>query len=101
MTWRHEFPRWSEGCIPSDIPAGFADVSWHNDTKPSFWNKALRLKIWIDHVDLGEREIEEPAERFCLSLTTEDDEWVDDLLFSDDWEAIKARIAAHQATKDS
>lgn len=52
-----EFPTWEP---PKDwtIPDGFIDISWHNDTCPSFANLELSCVLWIDFENKDDREID-------------------------------------------
>lgn len=55
------------------VPASIAnhpnliDVSWHNDTHPSFQAEGnpRDVRLWVDHVDPSQREIRESV-RFCV-----------------------------------
>jgi hypothetical protein len=47
--WLKEFGE--DFAVPSDMPAGFEDVSWHNDACPSFHLRDGSLKLWVDHPD--------------------------------------------------
>lgn len=60
-TTSSEFPDWS---FEHPIPTGFEDESWHNDTCPRFTSEALRLDLWIDYEDEGDREL--TGDRFGL-----------------------------------
>lgn len=78
-------------CSLPTIPTGFVDVSWHNDTCPSFECTALGLMLFIDYPDTAQREFPGAA-RFTLYVTGMGIE----LLATDDWQAVLDAIATHQ-----
>jgi hypothetical protein len=82
------FPDFDLTTMPRDIPAGFVESSYANDTCPSFWNEQLKLSIHVDYVDSDLREFE-GGERFHL-LDTENGESV---ISSDEFAEIVAAIA--------
>lgn len=63
-TWRDEFPDMPADAMP-EIPEGFVDESWHNDTCPCFWSEARGVRLWVDYPDRERRE-EPTLERFSL-----------------------------------
>lgn len=66
-TYRSEFPEFGE--IPEAaqlIALGFSDISWHNDTCPSFVSADLKTRIWVEHENFRMREDQED-ERFCIT----------------------------------
>lgn len=79
-----EFPDFDQTTLPA-IPAGFEDVSWHNDSCPSFLNEKAGLIIFTDYADPALREFEE-GPRF--NLNTWDNGNCDTLRESDDWQDI-------------
>jgi hypothetical protein len=54
-----------------NIPEGWQDSSWGNDVCPSFLIPAAGLKVFIDHEDPSQREIED-APRFSVHPTDAD-----------------------------
>lgn len=84
-----EFPDYPLDSLP-EIPAGFTDTSWHNDTCPSFGDEEFNLVVFIDYPDAAMREYPQ-APRFTLNKGE------DHLLSGDDWQAILARIAEVRA----
>jgi hypothetical protein len=77
-TWRSEFS--DEFAVPSEIEAlvaagELADLSWHNDTCPSFGWSSDRdseqdLRIWVDHPEEGKRErFNDRVDRFMTLWT--------------------------------
>ena len=65
MAWKEEFPDFddAESCA-SLIYQGFEDVSWHNDTCPSF--ECCGIVIWVDYVDPMLREYPDAPGRFAV-----------------------------------
>ena len=65
MAWREEFPDFddAESCA-SLIYQGWEDVSWHNDTSPSF--ECSGVVIWVDYVDPMLREYPDAPGRFAV-----------------------------------
>lgn len=65
MAYREEFPDFDGGadCV-SLVDQGFEDVSWHNDTSPSFERGGV--VIWVDYVDPSLREFPERPLRFAV-----------------------------------
>jgi hypothetical protein len=64
-SWQYEFPDMTD--MP-EIPAGFHDESWHNDTCPNFASddETKALRIWIDYPDQALREEGGWGSRFVL-----------------------------------
>jgi hypothetical protein len=101
MTYATEFPAFATAAMPA-LPAGWVDVSWHNDLMPRFINPDLNLGLWIDHSD--------PAlaawpnqDRFGLHGIDAEGAWdgLDTQLNSNDWAVIAARIADAQDELDA
>ena len=65
MAYREEFPDFddAESCA-SLVADGWEDVSWHNDTSPSFERSGV--VIWVDYVDPSLREFPERPLRFAV-----------------------------------
>lgn len=82
--WEKEFPDFPASDIPA-IPEGFEDVSWHNDSCPSFLNEAAGLIIFVEREDPEEREFTEVT-RF--NLCGWDQGTAELLLGSEDFEDI-------------
>lgn len=74
------------------IPAGFVDVSWHNDAAPCWENATLALRLWIDDIDPDAREWE-GAKRFMLATIAAEGECGPVIISSDDWSTIAGTIA--------
>lgn len=62
-----EFPDYPAADMPV-MPEGFEDVSWHNDTCPSFLNEDEGLIIFADYADVQKRETQEPYPRFTIGV---------------------------------
>lgn len=89
------FPDFPAEDMPA-TPEGFEDVSWYNDTCPSFMNEPAGLIYFVDFSDVEKREIQEPYPRFCLK--TWDGGTTDEVIAeSDDFDDILAAIAARKA----
>lgn len=63
MSWRTEFSDYPPADMPA-VPASWVDVSWRNDSCPSFSHPAS-YALFVDYADRGSREFPEAA-RFCL-----------------------------------
>ncbi len=87
--FQKEFPDFDPATLPS-IPAGFEDVSWHNDSCPSFLNEAAGLIIFVDFANPAVRENPD-TKRFCLNVW-ENGNTNESLAYSDDWQDILAAI---------
>jgi hypothetical protein len=91
-TLQTEFPASFGAALPS-IPADWRADHWGNDVCPSWvaWRSAdeyRAVKVWIDHVDPDQREMDN--DRFMVTVS---DEYVDggnvvEVCSSDDWAAI-------------
>lgn len=79
---QREFPDFDVATLP-EIPAGFEDVSWHNDNCPSFYNEADGLILFVDYADASQREFPE-TKRFSLNLVNTTVCVID----SDDWQSV-------------
>lgn len=63
--WQIEFPDFTAADMPR-IPEGFEDVSWHNDSCPSFLNERAGLMIFVERIAPEDRE-DEGTPRFGLA----------------------------------
>jgi len=87
-TWREEFPDFPvEDMI--DIPQGFVDQSWHNDTCPCFDNERAGLRLWVDYKDKAQREMPNVSSRFLL---TDIDGEHTIIAHSETWDVIERAI---------
>jgi hypothetical protein len=93
MSYREEFPDFDPATMPA-IPEGFEDVSWHNDSCPSFVNEAAGLILFVDFADVSLREFqgEETGPRFNLAYWDEGC-GPESLCEGDDWTQIEAYLA--------
>jgi hypothetical protein len=94
MTFQTEFPDFPAADLPA-IPAGFNDTSWHNNSAPSFENRAVGLSIWIDYADVSLREFE-GGKRFIVHPIDAEGAFTSDdaILETDDWSEVQAFVAA-------
>src|SRR4051812_979550 len=90
MTIAKAFPDFDIATLPA-IPAGFEDASWKNDACPSFINKNLGLRLWIDYADHAKRE-HDGGYRFILTPEDNDDT-LTEVISTDDFSLIEAAIA--------
>ncbi len=86
--YKSEHPDFGE--MEFQIPAGFVDSSWHNDSCPSWFDEQSWLKLWIDYADPDKRE--SPGPRFALQQYNSDHEFVDELLRSDDFDEVLCAV---------
>lgn len=96
--YKQEFPDFNLDVV---LPEGFEDVSWHNDTCPSFQHNELDVIIYIDFAEPSKREHEETL-RFSL-ITTEDGKLTDnreDLAYTDDFAEILAKIEERKVARN-
>jgi len=80
-----QFPDFDLATLPA-IPAGFEDVSWHNDACPSFLNESAGLILFVNYLEPENREFPD-CPRFIVmvwDLGTNDETVVE----SDDFAAV-------------
>jgi hypothetical protein len=86
-----------------ELPEGFRDVSFANDTCPSFQHDELDLLLFIDYADPSDREHPE-TERFSL-LRTENGELPVEpqahLIDTDDLALVLQKIEEERAEKEN
>lgn len=97
-TMAREHPRFDQSTLPADIPDGFEDVTWCNDTCPSFLNEKAGLIIFVDYAAPEDRE-EPDMPRFSLGAW-DGGSTGNALALSDNWADIIAAIAAHAAERE-
>jgi hypothetical protein len=95
---RTEFPDFDIASLPA-IPGDWGDVSWHNDACPKFTPPIAlpnngRIEIFIDAANPEDRE-NDCGGRFIV--TSVDDNSGEDLLITDDWQAVLDLIANARA----
>lgn len=83
-----EFPHFDISTLPT-IPSNWEDVSWHNDTCPSFIFG--KLHIYIDFANYEDRECS-LANRFHI-FETDDFQQV---LESNDWQQVLDFVANYK-----
>jgi hypothetical protein len=89
-TYRDEFPTFP--ALDVAIPAGFVDVSWHNDVCPSFLDESRRMKLWIDFPESEMREFPD-GKRLTLTRVDENDE-EETIIHTDDYAEVLRAIDA-------
>jgi len=101
MTFATEFPAYSTADMPS-LPAGWEDVSWHNDLMPRFINPDLGLGLWIDHSDPALAAWPHQG-RFGLYRLDSTGDWdgLDHVIDTHDINAVLHCIADHQDELDA
>jgi hypothetical protein len=87
MSFQSEFPDFAPATMPA-IPAGWADESWHNDTCPRFLT-GNGFTVFVDYADEALREFDGGA-RFAVQPEAS----CENLLETDDWDAVLAFVAA-------
>jgi len=92
--WLRSFPDFSPP--PPAMPPGFNDTSWRDEAMPSFVNPELGLRIWVDYADPALRE-DPGAPRFSLARVDWDGEAGDDIVATDDWDALVDAVEAESA----
>lgn len=94
--WQREFPSYPVETMPP-IPAGWSDLSWHNDAMPSFLITDS-LGVWVDYLDPAHSDFPEwrkggEMKRFTL-VPMQDGQHIDTIdlpyLESDDWDEVLA-----------
>ena len=85
MSYREEFPDFPEADMPA-IPAGWEDISWHNDACPSFDMGEGRV-VYVDYADKAQREWPD-APRFVVTFDPGDNSSIRTVLETDDWAEV-------------
>jgi hypothetical protein len=96
MQYQIAFPDYPASTLPL-IPTTWADVSYSNDTCPSF-EAPNRLVVFIDYLDPQQREFGhlDAIERFSVIRYLEDGS-IDELLHSNDWHDVLSYVASYGA----
>lgn len=81
-TWQTEFSDFDD--MPA-IPENWKDISWHNDSCPSF--ECGELLIFVDYADPEKREVATPF-RFVVV----NDPMAEAILETDDWAEVLAAV---------
>lgn len=90
-TYLTEFPTFAGETLP-DIPADWIDVSWHNDTAPSW--KAGELYVYIDHANAALRECHDMPRFTVMSIGGAENEY---FYHGDEWEAVLKTVSEFPA----
>lgn len=86
MTYQTAFP---DFVLDVEIPEGFKDISYINDTCPSWRNDDLRLDLFIDYADAALRET---ADKARFALCNFDHNQPSDWFFTDVWAEVLQEI---------
>ncbi|HTE37501.1 MAG TPA: hypothetical protein VK630_13245 [Reyranella sp.] len=89
------FPDFPEADMPA-IPETFVDISWHNDTSPSF-EHAQGYRLFVDYANDAAREFP-GGKRFTLYPLNEAGEQGAELVETDDWSEMLAALADRDLT---
>jgi hypothetical protein len=99
--YQTEFPEFDLGVA---IPAAWDDISWHNDTCPSwcagFTKEGHIVKVWVDYADPNDREFEDIG-RFGVVIQIDGGGDVEgaDAYAGNDWDEVLAFVAAHVSSQ--
>lgn len=93
---REEFPDYPVASLP-DVPADWAETSWHNDVSPSF-EAPNGCRIFIAYPDKADREFPEMP-RFCVLAPDTEEGSGETVIESDDWAAVLAAVDAKGGAK--
>lgn len=88
--YRRHFPDFAPATLPA-IPDGWKDVSWRNDSCPSF--EAGHVHVFVNYADPAERELSEGGRFFALACTDSQGYHDGGLLDTDDWSAMLTFVA--------
>ncbi|EGL63637.1 hypothetical protein AGRO_3706 [Agrobacterium sp. ATCC 31749] len=84
-----EFPDFDLSTLPA-IPDDWQDISWHNDTCPSF-EVLPQWHVYVDYADTVLREFPDSPTRFSLQAVRADGEFFT-LVDTNDWQAVLDRV---------
>lgn len=93
--YRIEFPEFDPATMPR-IPDGWRDISWHNDTQPSFQvgdPDGVWFRVWVDFAKEEDREIQMGGLRYAIDRMDEVSGDEKTLVQSDDWDSILTALA--------
>jgi len=109
VTYKEDFPDFPDADIPDVFrSAPWRDVSWRNDTCPSFARNlpnGCEAHVYVDYSDLAMRDVwtgrggeQDAMPRFTMRVTNDDGEFTDDgLSHSSDSLAVILDHIAHLA----
>jgi hypothetical protein len=93
----YAFPDFGE--LDIQLPAGFSDTSYKNDTCPSFssekFTNGSSLALFVDYKEVDKREYEN-TKRFLLVHRDSDDTYVKDLVHTDSFEEVLKAVADYE-----
>lgn len=105
--YKKAFPDFTPETMP-DTPESWLDVSWHNDSCPSFLvmqggegdSNFTQCRVWIDYMDSALRDVQGAA-RFSVTFESDNLERQSELAFQSDnfaeilaWIEIRRFLAA-------
>ena len=98
MGWKNEFPHMAND-MPADIPAEWIDISWHNDSAPSFVafsgdegdSNMHECRVWIAESDSAQRDWPDHP-RFAVTYYPRDDSDGVNVLVTDSWSECRAYV---------
>lgn len=98
----HAFPDFDDTLPEID---GFEDDSWGNDTMPSMFDAARRLKLFVDYKNPERSEypdarISGELKRYQLQLMSDDGDYLGDLCVTDSLDEVLDAIARHDAAAE-
>lgn len=104
-SYKEAFPDFGE--MDVEIPAGFVDASYRNDSCPAFLNEEAGLFLFVDYANPDDREHPDLS-RFSLVQGTphatyglQRDENNVDLISTDDWSEVLATLDRHLSEKSA
>lgn len=89
MTYQTAFP---DFVLDVTIPAGFADVSYVNDSCPSWHDETNHLFLFVNYADPELREFPETPRFYLAKQNLQTDVSMTDLLLTNDWQEMQAKI---------
>ena len=95
--YRKEFPDFGE--MDVEIPAGFEDASWGNESCPCFSSEAAQACLWVDYKDPALREFQD-GPRFTLAALEDGQHPVEPgepLCSTDDWAVLLQAVEERRA----
>lgn len=92
-----EFSDFDLASLPAECGTLFKDISWHNDSCPSFEVDAMtEVTLYVDYPDhqahLAEWIGDERMLRYCVIRVGLN--FTEEIAYTDDWEAVLLAIAS-------
>jgi hypothetical protein len=92
----YAFPDYPVEAFP-DIPEGFEDVSWGNDTCPSIVSDNLEMLIWIDFPEVKHREYADGKRFVAVRQVAGIETGSKIIVETDDWNEVLKAIEERRA----